>query len=108
MDRVQLSANELARLAEVDPAFVECTIQAGALRQSETDGGFGVQDAARLRFLKAWDAAGLPVETIGELIARGELPFSFMNAPTMGAQPRLPSTYEEFCTQQGIDLLSCV
>jgi adenylate cyclase len=87
-----------------EPAFVERTIQAGALRQPETDGGFGVQDAARLRFLKAWDAAGLPVETIGDLIARGELPFSFMDAPTMGAQPRLPSTYEEFCTQRGIDL----
>jgi hypothetical protein len=27
-----------------------------------------------------------------------------MDAPTMGAQPRLPSTYDEFCTQQGIEL----
>ncbi|HET7518642.1 MAG TPA: adenylate cyclase regulatory domain-containing protein, partial [Actinomycetes bacterium] len=99
-----MSADELARLAEAEPAFVERAIQAGALQQRETAGGFGIQDAARLRFLKAWDTAGLPVETIGHLIARGELPFSFMDAPTMGAQPRLPSTYEEFCTQRGIDL----
>ena len=104
MGQTQLSAAELARLAEVEPAFVQRAIEAGALRQRETAGGFGVQDAARLRFLKAWDAAGLPVETIGELIARGELPFSFMDAPTMSAQPRLPSTYEEFCTQRGIEL----
>jgi adenylate cyclase len=104
VDRVRLSADELARLAEVEPVFVQRALQAGGLQQRETDGGFEVQDAARLRFLKAWDDAGLKVETIGDLIVRGELPFSFMDAPTMGVQPRLPSTYEEFCTQRGIDL----
>ena len=93
MDRIRLSADELARLAEAEPAFVERAIHAGALQTREAAEGFAIQDAARLRFLKAWDTAGLPVETIGDLIARGELPFSFMDAPTMGAQPRLPSTY---------------
>jgi hypothetical protein len=44
------------------------------------------------------------VEAIGDLIARGELPFSFMDAPVMAAQPRLTSTYEEFCAQHGIEL----
>jgi adenylate cyclase len=104
VDRVRLSADELARLAEVDPAFVQRALRGGALQQREAVGGFTIQDAARLRFLKAWDAAGLTVETIGELIARGELPFSFMDAPTMGAQPRLPSTYEDFCAERGIEL----
>ncbi len=104
VDEVGLSAEELGRLAEVEPAFVQRAIQAGALQQREAAGGFAIQEAARLRFLKAWDAAGLKVETIGDLIAQGELPFSFMDAPTMGAPPRLPSTYEEFCAQQGIDL----
>jgi class 3 adenylate cyclase len=99
-----LSADELARLAEVEPAFVRRALQAGALQQRETVGGFGIQDAARLRFLRAWDAAGLSVETIGDLIARGELPFSFMDVPVMAAQPRLLSTYEEFCARQGIEL----
>jgi adenylate cyclase len=104
VDRVRLSADELARLAEVEPAFVQRALQAGALQQRETVGGFGIQDAARLRFLKAWDAAGLSVETIGDLIARGDLPFSFMDVPVMAAEPRLLSTYEEFCAQQGIEL----
>jgi adenylate cyclase len=104
VDQTQLSADDLARLAEVEPAFVERAIQAGALQKRETAGGFAIQDAARLRFLKAWDAAGLKVEVIGDLIAKGELPFSFMDAPTMGAQPRLPSTYQEFCTERGIEL----
>ena len=104
MDRVRLSADELAGLAEVEPAFVQRAVQAGALQQRETVGGFGIQDAARLRFLKAWDAAGLSVEAIGDLIAQGELPFSFMDVPIMAAQPRLSSTYQEFCTQRGIEL----
>jgi adenylate cyclase len=102
VDRAQLSADDLARLAEVEPAFVERAMQAGVLKNQELAGGFGIQDAARLRFLKAWDTAGLKVETIGDLIAQGELPFSFMDIPVMAAQPRLPSTYEEFCTQRGI------
>jgi class 3 adenylate cyclase len=102
VDQVELSADDLARLAEVDPAFIQRAVQARALQKRETAGGFGVQDAARLRFLKAWDAAGLTVEAIGDLIAQGELPFSFMDVPVMAAQPRLPSTYEQFCTQRGI------
>ncbi len=104
MDRAQLSADDLARLAEVEPAFVERAMQAGALKNQELPGGFGIQDAARLRFLKAWDTAGLKVETIGDLIAQGELPFSFMDVPVMAAQPRLPSTYQDLCTQRGIEL----
>ncbi len=102
MDQVQLSADELARLAEVEPAFLQRAVDAGALNNREPAGGFGTQDATRLRFLKAWDAAGLRVEAIGGLIAEGELPFSFMDASTMGAQPRLPSTYQELCAQRGL------
>ena len=44
------------------------------------------------------------METIGDLIAQGELPFSFMDVPVMAAQPRLPSTYQDLCTQRGIGL----
>ena len=36
------------------------------------------------------------MEAIGDLIARGDLPFSFMDVPVMAAQPRLPSAYEQF------------
>jgi class 3 adenylate cyclase len=104
VDRAQLSADDLARLAEVEPAFVQRAMQAGALQNQEPAGGFGIQDAARLWFLKAWDTAGLKVEAIGDLIAQGELPFSFMDVPVMAAQPRLPGTYQDLCAQQGIEL----
>ena len=103
VDQTQLSADDLARLAEVEPSFVERAMQAGALNYQELAGGFGIQDAARLRFLKAWDAAGLSVEAIGDLITRGELPFSFMDVATMAAQPRLPTTYEKYCAQRGVE-----
>jgi hypothetical protein len=69
-----MSEEELAELAEVEPAFARRAVRAGALKASR-DGGFGPRDATRLRFPRAWDAAGLPVEAIGDLIARGELPF---------------------------------
>jgi adenylate cyclase len=104
VDRAQLSADDLARLAEVEPTFVQRAMRARALKNQELAGGFRIQDAARLRFLKAWDTAGLKVETIGDLIAQGELPFSFMDVPVMAAQPRLPSTYQDLCTQRGIGL----
>jgi len=48
---------ELAGLAEVEPAFVRRAVRAGALEAS-ADGGFGPQDATRLRFLRALAAAG--------------------------------------------------
>jgi class 3 adenylate cyclase len=104
VEPVQLSVDDLARLAEVGPAFVQRALHAGALQRQQGTGGFTPQDAARLRFLNAWDAAGLKVEAIGDLIGRDELPFSFMDVPVMAAQPRLPSTYEELCTQRGVAL----
>jgi adenylate cyclase len=104
-DPVRLSADDLGRLAEVEPAFVERALRAGALEPSAgTAGGFGVQDATRLRFLNAWDAAGLSVEAIADLIGRGELSFSFLDVPMMVAQPRLATTYQELCADQGIRL----
>jgi adenylate cyclase len=104
VDPVRLSAEDLARLAEVEPAFVRRALRAGALQRGAADGGFGIEDATRLRFLKAWDAAGLPVEAIADLIGRGELPLSFLGGPTVAAQPRLPSTYRQLCDDQGIGL----
>jgi adenylate cyclase len=101
---VQLSVDDLARLAEVEPAFVQRALRAGALEATGPAGGFAAQDASRLRFLRAWDAAGLPVEAITDLIRRGELPFSFLTGPTVTPHPRLPITYQAFCEQRGIQL----
>jgi hypothetical protein len=44
------------------------------------------------------------VEAIGDLIAHGQLSFTFLDVPIMAAPPRLPSTYEDFCAQEGIEL----
>jgi hypothetical protein len=41
-----MSEEELAELAEVEPAFVERAVRAGALQGREAVGGFGIQDAA--------------------------------------------------------------
>jgi adenylate cyclase len=104
VEPVELSEEELARLAEVEPAFVRRAIRAGALERREPGGGFVAQDATRLRFLRAWDVAGLPVEAIANLIRRGELPLSFLVGPTVDPHPRLAATYEELCADRGIGL----
>jgi hypothetical protein len=98
-----MSEEELAELAEVEPAFVRRAVQAGAL-EAGGPGGFGAQDATRLRFLRAWDAAGLPVEAIADLVRRGQLPLTFLVGPTVDPHPRLASTYQELSAERGIAL----
>jgi class 3 adenylate cyclase len=98
-----LTEEELAELAEVEPAFVRRVVRAGALAAEGPD-GFGPQDASRLRFLRAWDAAGLPVEAIADLVRRGELPLSFLLGPTVDPHPRLASSYQELSAQRGVGL----
>jgi adenylate cyclase len=98
-----MSEEELAELAEVERAFVRRAVRTGALEPSGP-GGFGPQDATRLRFLWAWDAAGLPVEAIADLVRRGELPLSFLVGPTVEPQPRLAGAYQEFRAERGIGL----
>jgi adenylate cyclase len=104
VDAERLSADDLARLAEVELVFVRRAVRAGALGDRVEVTGLGVQDAARLRFLNAWDAAGLPVEAIASLIRRGELSFSFLAGPTTAAHPRSAATYQELCAAHGIEL----
>jgi adenylate cyclase len=98
-----MSEEELAELAEAEPAFVRRAVQAGAL-EAGGPGGFGAQDATRLRFLRAWDAAGLPVEAIADLVRRGQLPLTFLVGPTVDPHPRLASTYQELSAERGIAL----
>jgi adenylate cyclase len=98
-----MSEEELAELAEVEPAFVRRAVRAGVLEASGP-GGFGPQDATRLRFLRAWDAAGLPVEAIADLVRRGQLPLSFLVGPAVAPHPRLATTYQGLCAERGVGL----
>lgn len=103
MTKHRLTVNELAQWAEVDASFVERAAKSGALG-AETGNGFSPEDATKCRFLAAWDSAGLPVETVGGLVASGEIQFSFLGAPFLAVEPRLALTYAELSRKTGVDL----
>ena len=80
------SVDALAETADVEVAFVLRAAEAGALSVGR-QGPFSSEDAGRLRFLQAWDSAGLPVADVGELLQRDEISFSFLGVQWL--QPQL-------------------
>lgn len=97
-----LTAEEVARSAEVDLEFLSRAVESGALTPSGPD-SFTADDATRLKFLRAWDDAGLTVEKVGQLVEEGQLTFLFI-APSVLARPRLATTYEELAAEFGFEV----
>jgi len=95
------SMDALAETADVEVAFVLRAADAGALSGGR-QGPFSSEDAGRLRFLQAWDSAGLPVENVGELLQRNEISFSFLGVPWLQPQVRLEQTYEQLAEDRGM------
>jgi len=93
----------LAETADVDVAFVQRAADAGAISGGR-QGPFSSEDAGRLRFLQAWDSAGLPVENVGELLQRDEISFSFLGVPWLQPQVRLEQTYEQLAEDREMDV----
>lgn len=98
-----LSLDSLAETADVEVAFVLRSADAGALSTSR-QGPFSSEDAGRLRFLQAWDSAGLPVEAVGELLQRDEISFSFLRVPWLQPQVRLEQTYGQLAADRDLDV----
>ena len=98
-----LSLDSLAEAADVEVDFVRRASEAGALSGGR-QGPFSSEDAGRLRFLQAWDSAGLPVEDVGELLERDEISFSFLRVPWLQPQVRLERTYEQLAEDRGMDV----
>lgn len=103
MSEHRLTVNELAQWAEVDVSFVERAADSGALGHEATS-GFTTEDATKCRFLAAWDSAGLPVETVGRLVASGEIQFSFLGAPFLAVEPRLALTYAQLSLETDVGM----
>jgi adenylate cyclase len=97
-----LSSQELAEQADVDLAYVERLIAAGALEESDRADSFGPTDVRRVRLLRAWDEAGLRPEGIMDLVRRGELSVAWLNTPVMTRARRLDSTFEDLCGEMSV------
>jgi class 3 adenylate cyclase len=97
-----LSIRDVARLANVDEAFVHRLLEIGAIRQDQ--GGFGSRDVRRVRLLHSWEMAGLPADLIMRTVEAGGLSLAFLDTPIMvGAEP-LERTYRELCTDENVPL----
>ena len=97
------SVDALAETADVEAAFVQRAAEAGALSGGR-QGPLSSEDAGRLRFLQAWDSAGLPVEDVAELLQRDEISFSFLGVPWLQPSVRLEQTYEQLAVERGLDV----
>jgi adenylate cyclase len=93
---------EVAERANVPEAFVRRLIAAGALSGEEQ--GLGPREVRRARLLHAWQAAGLPVETIMALVERGALSLAFLDAPVMETPERLDRSYEQLAADRQVPL----
>jgi adenylate cyclase len=93
---------EVAERANVPEAFVRRLIAAGALSGEEQ--GLGPREVRRARLLHAWQAAGLPVETIMALVERGALSLAFLDAPVMETPKRLDRSYEQLAADRQVPL----
>jgi adenylate cyclase len=91
---------EVAERANVPEEFVRYLIAVGALPSQDAE--FGARDVRRARLLHSWQAAGLSVETIMELVDRGALSLAFLDAPVMATPERLDTSYEQVAADRGV------
>jgi adenylate cyclase len=92
----------VAERAGVDEAFVRRLMGLGALPPDEA--ALGSREVRRTRLLASWERAGLSTETIVELVGRGALSLSWLDAPVMDTPERLERTTADLAAERGVDL----
>jgi adenylate cyclase len=80
MDSEALGAADLAELAEVTEAEIGRMVDLGVLVPREGPAPFRATDIQKVRLAMACERAGLPMDTIAEVIRAGRLSFAFMEA----------------------------
>jgi adenylate cyclase len=99
-----LSVEELAEQADVDARYVQRLIDLGALERTEGPAPYGGTDLRRVRLLRAWEGAGLPVEAVMRVVREGTLSLSWLDTPVMTRAERLDLTYEQLCREEEVSL----
>jgi class 3 adenylate cyclase len=101
---MELSLDELANQAEVDPDYVRKLIDLRALERDDETVPYGPSDVRRVRLLRAWEDAGLSAESIMNVVRSGELSISWLDAPVMTKGERGEMTYEQLSSQEAVPL----
>jgi adenylate cyclase len=79
VEEARLTADDVARRAGVDAAFVRRLVELGIVQGGE---GFTPGDVRRIRIVQALDAAHLPLEALAEAMRRRELDLDFVDDPS--------------------------
>jgi adenylate cyclase len=105
MDSEALGAADLAGLAEVTEAEIGRMVDLGVLVPREGPAPFRATDIQKVRLAMACERAGLPMDTIAEVIRSGRLSFAFMEAAPY-QRWALPSTrtFRQVSQDTGIPL----
>ncbi|HZB79260.1 MAG TPA: adenylate cyclase regulatory domain-containing protein [Actinomycetota bacterium] len=97
-----LSLDEVASRAGVDDEYVRRLSAMGALEGGGD--GYTEGDVHRVALLRAWEAAGLPPDSILTAVRQGKLSFSFLDSPGWSLPDRPDRTYRELSEERGVPL----
>jgi adenylate cyclase len=76
------SPRELAQRAGVEAGYIERLVELGILRTEDTAPSFSKGDVRRVRFVRALEQGGLPLEGMGAAVRSGDLSFAFFDSST--------------------------
>ena len=96
----RLSAAELAARLGVDTAWVERVADAGAIDRG-TDGSFDPGDVHRVRLLSAFDAAGVPLDTLLAASRAGRISLRYYDELHPAPSSLSGRTYADFAASLG-------
>ena len=106
----ELSRNEVARRAGVDPGYVDRLVELGIVRPGEDD-ALSKGDVLRARWVHSLDVAGVPLEGMAAAVRDGALSFSYLDASAFDRFAGLSgTTFRQLSDKTGIpiDLLKVV
>src|ERR671918_167865 len=75
-----LTPVEVSRKAGVDRGYIDRLVQVGILAPSEPD-GFSSGDVLRVRWVRSWEEAGVPLDAMAAAVREGRLSFAFLDVP---------------------------
>ena len=100
----ELTREEVARRAGVDPEHVDQLVELGILRPGAGD-TFSPGDARRARWIESLERAGVPLDGIAAAVRAGALSFSFLDVAAFDRFPGLSSTtFRELSERTGLPL----
>ena len=104
-----LSRDDTARLAGVDPEYVDRLLDLGIL--DTADGSFRTGSPQRVRIVQMLEDAGLPLDELGEALSRGLVSLDFIDTTSNNRWGSLTATtFQDLSQQIGvpIELLAAI